>query len=219
MDTVLVAAGGGLHGCTCASEPASAVAATHLRPVKQGCFVLAEHLALVGSMGQTSSSLEGRPSVHIYRVPSLLKKLLFKPETISASKTSGFHQQSSIRKNPTTRIVLGREIPLCFCRGRLTPQVGIPAILTSLKQECGAAFLQGGRSGTTSESWCVRGVSSFSPASSWGLCAPLGNPAGDPNSCLVAGPSWGCVSNLINKIDEQGLWGTGNKSLCCGGTG
>lgn len=62
-----------------------------------------------------------------------------------------------------------------------------------------------GRSGTTSESWCVRGVSSFSPASSWGLCAPLGNPAGDLNCCLVAGPSWGCVSNLINKIDEQGL--------------
>lgn len=123
------------------------MAAIQLRPVKQGCFVPAEHLALVGSMGRTSSALEGRPSVHIYRVPSLLEKLFFKPQPVSASKTSGFHQRSSVRKNPATRIVLGREMPLCFCRGRLTPQVGIPAILTSLKQECGAAFLQGGRSG------------------------------------------------------------------------
>lgn len=87
VDVVLVAAGGGLHACTCASEPASAVAAIQLRPVKQGCFVPAEHLALVGSMGQRSSSLEGRPSVHIYTVPSLLEKLLFKPEPVSASKT------------------------------------------------------------------------------------------------------------------------------------
>lgn len=75
--------------CVRTSNPGSLVVAIHVRPAKQGHFIHADYPALIGSTGQTSSSLERWPSVHF-------RMILYNTAVRHCNPTSSFLLERSL---------------------------------------------------------------------------------------------------------------------------